>query len=133
MNTRLFITSSLLFMNLASAAYADIAKPNLVLDQMVSALPKADESEIRVLAATLKPGDKTLKHTHRFPVTVYVAEGEFTLEAKGKPPITMKAGQAFVELPGVETTGYNHSTDKVTKVLIFYVSAPNTPFLDPIK
>jgi quercetin dioxygenase-like cupin family protein len=38
-------------------------------------------------------------HTHRFPVTVYVLEGAFTLELKDRPPIIVKAGEAIVEPP----------------------------------
>jgi quercetin dioxygenase-like cupin family protein len=57
-------------------------------------------------------------------------EGAFTLELKGQPPIVVKAGEALVEPPNVEMTGYNRSTTEQTKVVIFYVSTPNTPFLD---
>jgi quercetin dioxygenase-like cupin family protein len=106
-----------------------IAKPNLVLQQVVEGLPKDDKQSVRVMTASFKPGDKTVYHTHRFPVTVYVLEGAFTLELAGKPPLTVKAGEALVEPPGVPMTGYNR-TDGETKVVIFYVSAVNTPFLD---
>jgi len=85
---------------------------------------------VRVLTASFKPGDKTVTHTHRFPVTVYVLEGSFTLNLKGQAPITVKAGEAMVEPPNVEMTGYNPSATEPTKVVIFYVSTPNTPFLD---
>ena len=57
-----------------------IAKPNMVLQQVVEGLPKDDKQTVRVLTASFKPGDKTVHHTHRFPVTVYVLEGAFTLE-----------------------------------------------------
>jgi len=132
-----FLIGSLISLTaFAPFAWADgpgIAKPNLVLDEAVSKLPKADTDEVRVLTATLDPGDKTPAHTHRFPVIAYVLEGSFTLERKDMPTLTVNAGHAFVEAPGVETTGYNRSPDKATKVVIFYVSAPNTPFLDPVK
>ena len=78
---------------------------------------------MRVLTATFKPGDKTVYHTHRFPVTVYVLEGAFTLDLKGRPPVTVKAGEAMVEPPNVAMTGYNPSATEMTKVVIFYVSA----------
>jgi hypothetical protein len=42
----------------------------------------------------------------------------------------VKAGEALVEPPLVEMTGYNRSTTEPTKVVIFYVSTPDTPFLD---
>ena len=72
----------------------------------------------------------TATHTHRFPVAVYVLEGTFTLELKGRPPIAVKAGEALVEPPDTEMAGYNRSATEQTRVVIFYVAAPGTPFLD---
>ena len=112
------------------AAGPGIAKPNMVLQQVVEGLPKDDKQTVRVMTATFKPGDKTVYHTHRFPVTVYVLEGAFTLELDGRPPLTVKAGEALVEPPKVPMTGYNRSATEETKVVIFYVSANDTPFLD---
>jgi quercetin dioxygenase-like cupin family protein len=102
----------------------------LVLQQIVEGLPTDDKQTVRVMTATFKPGDKTVYHTHRFPVTVYVLEGAFTLELDGRPPLTVKAGEALVEPPKVPMTGYNRSATETTKVVIFYVSANDTPFLD---
>ena len=112
------------------AAAPNTAKPNLVLQQVVEGLPRDDKQTVRVMTATLKPGDKTVYHTHRFPVTVYVLEGVFTLELDGRPPLTVKAGEALVEPAKVAMTGYNRSATEATKVVIFYVSANDTPFLD---
>jgi quercetin dioxygenase-like cupin family protein len=117
---------------LSSQAWAQssgIAKPDMVLQQVIEGLPKDDKQTIRVMTASFKPGDKTVHHTHRFPVTVYVLEGAFTLELEGRPPMTVKAGEAMVEPPNVAMTGYNRSSE-TTKVVIFYVSANDTPFLD---
>ena len=114
----------------AMTQHANLAKPDMVLQQIVEGLPRDEKQFVRVMTATFKPGDQTVKHTHRFPVTVYVVEGAFTLELKGQPPIVVKAGEAMVEPPNVEMIGYNRSTTESTKVIIFYVSSPNTPFLD---
>jgi quercetin dioxygenase-like cupin family protein len=117
---------------LSSQAWAQssgIAKPDMVLQQETEDLPKDDKQAIRVMTASFKPGDKTVHHTHRFPVTVYVLEGAFTLELEGRPPMTVKAGEAMVEPPNVAMTGYNRSSE-TTKVVIFYVSTNDTPFLD---
>jgi len=109
-----------------------LAKPNLALEQVVEGMPRDARQSVRVLTATFKPGDRTAPHTHRFPVTVYVLEGAFTLELKNRPPIIVKAGEAIVEPPNVEMTGYNRSASELTKVVIVYVSTPDTPFLDPL-
>jgi quercetin dioxygenase-like cupin family protein len=108
------------------------AKPNPPLvREIVKGMPRGENQEVRVLTATLKPGDKTPFHTHRFPVTVYVLEGTFTLELEGRGTVTVKAGQAMVEPPNVKMTGYNRSSTEPLRVVIFYVSDPDTPFLDP--
>jgi quercetin dioxygenase-like cupin family protein len=109
-----------------------LAKPHLVLRQIVEGLPKSDKQEVRVLTATFKPGDKTVYHTHRFPVAVYVLEGAFSLELKDRPSLTVKAGEAIVEPPNVAMTGFNPSGTEMTRVVIFYVSSTDTPFLDPL-
>jgi quercetin dioxygenase-like cupin family protein len=87
---------------------------------------------VRVMTATFQPGDRTVLHTHRSPVTVYVLQGQFTLELDGREPVVVKAGQAYVEPPHVKMTGYNRSATEALKVVIFYVSDVGTPFLDPV-
>ena len=109
------------------------ARPQLLLREIVQGLPTGERQEVRVLTASVKPGDKTVFHTHRFPVTVYILEGAFTLEKEGREPVTVKAGQAMVEPPHVKMTGYNRSSTEPLRVVIFYVSDPDTPFLDPIQ
>jgi quercetin dioxygenase-like cupin family protein len=115
-----------------SAAQED-ARPQLVLRDTVHGMPKGDRQEVRVLTATLKPGDKTPFHTHRFPVSVYVLDGAFTLQLEGRDPVTINAGQAMVEPPHVKMTGYNRSNTEPVRVVIFYVSDPDTPFLDAVR
>jgi quercetin dioxygenase-like cupin family protein len=104
--------------------------PPPLLREIVQGMPKGEKQEVRVIVATLKPGETTPFHTHRFPVTVYVLEGTFTLEMEGRAPVTAKAGQAIVEPPQVKMTGYNRSSTEPMRVVIFYVSDPDTPFLD---
>lgn len=118
-------------LGLATAAHADgLAKPQLALRQTVEAMPTGQKQEVRVLTATFKPGDRTVTHTHRFPVTVYVLEGAFTLELDGREPIVVKAGNALIEPPLVKMIGYNRSATEPTRVIVFYVSEVDTPFLD---
>jgi len=95
-------------------------------------MPTLERQAVRVLTASFKPGDQTVFHTHRSPVTVYILEGAFTLELEGRPPVTVKAGQAFVEPPNVKMTGYNRSSTEPLRLVIFYVSEPDTPFLDAL-
>ncbi|HYR73815.1 MAG TPA: cupin domain-containing protein [Candidatus Acidoferrum sp.] len=113
-----------------SAAAQGTASPQLLLREVLSGMPRGDKQEVRVLTAGFKPGDKTVFHTHRFPVIVHVLEGAFTLELEGRAPITVKAGEAMVEPPNVKMTGYNRSATEPLRVLIVYTSDPDTPFLD---
>lgn len=114
----------------AQAQAPGLARPELVLKDVVGAMPTGVRQEIKVLTASFKPGDRTVFHSHRFPVTVYILEGAFTLEMEGRPPVVVKAGEAYVEPPGVKMTGFNRSATEALRVVIFYVSDPDVPFLD---
>jgi quercetin dioxygenase-like cupin family protein len=113
------------------AAAQEVAKPNLVLSEKVEGMPTGKTQEVRVLTATIQRGSKTPFHTHRYPVTVYILDGEFTLQLDGKDAKVVKAGQSMVEPPHTKMTGYNKGAEPM-KVVIFYVSDPQTPFLDPV-
>ncbi len=122
----------LLISFVATAQERGVVKPQLLLSEIVQGMPKGERQEVRVLTANFQRGDKTMFHTHRFPVTVYVLEGAFTLEMEGREPVTVKAGQAMVMPPHVKMTGYNRSSIETLRLVIFSVSDPDTPFLDPI-
>ncbi len=98
--------------------------------QVVQGMPSLPEQEIRVLFATLLPGDLTPYHSHRFPVTVYMMEGTFTLELDRREPVAITAGQVFVEPAGVNMTGFNKG-DAPARMALFYVCEPGAPFADP--
>ena len=115
-----------------TATTRGIVRPHALLEQSVTGMPTDSTQEIRVITATFQPGDKTVFHTHRRPVTVYVLEGTFTLEMEGRKPAIVHAGEAFVEPPSVRMTGHNHSAREKTRVVVFYVSEPGAPFLDQI-
>jgi quercetin dioxygenase-like cupin family protein len=122
----------LLISLVAMAHRGDVIKPQLVLREIVKGMPKSENQEVRVLTASFRAGDRTLFHTHRFPVTVYVLEGAFTMEMEGREPVTVKAGEAMMMPPQVKMTGYNRSNTDPLRLVAFYVSDPDTPFLDPI-
>lgn len=115
-----------------AAPGAHLARPQQVLREQVRGMPTGASQEVRVFTASFQPGDRTVFHTHRAPVTVYVLEGAFTLEMAGRAPVVVRAGTAFVEPPNVRMTGYNRSATGRTRVVVFYVSNPGEPFLDPI-
>ncbi|MEO8546126.1 MAG: cupin domain-containing protein [Burkholderiaceae bacterium] len=109
-----------------------LAAPVVALrESAVVGMPATQTQEVRVMTATFAPGGRTPLHSHRWPVTVYVLEGHFTLEVEGQAPVVFGPGQAFVEQPGAVHTGHNRDAQRALRVVIFYVSEPGTPFLDP--
>jgi quercetin dioxygenase-like cupin family protein len=121
-----------LFIGLPVAAFGQgVTKPKQILSEIIKGMPVGKDQQVRVLTAEFKPGDKTVFHTHRFPVTVYILEGAFTLNLEGrKEPLVIKAGEAYIEPPNVKMTGYNRSATEPLRLVIFYVSDKDTPFLD---
>ena len=117
---------------MALAQERGVVIPRLLLGEIVQGMPKGERQEVRVLTASFRPGDQTMFHTHRFPVTVYLLEGAFTLEMEGREPVTVQADHAIVMPPLVKMTGYNHSSTEPLRLVVFSVSDPDTPFLDRI-
>ena len=99
--------------------------------EIVRGMPNQPEQEVRVLSSTLLPGDVTPCHSHRFPVTLYMLEGTFTLELDGREPVAVDAGEVFVEPAGINMTGFNKG-DVPARMVIFYVCAPDALFADPV-
>ena len=113
------------------AAAQEQAPPTVILRETVEGMPRGERQEVQVLAATIPVGGSTVFHTHRFPVTVHVLDGAFTLEAEGRETVTVQRGRSMVAPPNVRMTGHNRG-DEATRLLIFYVADPGTPFLDPV-
>lgn len=114
-----------------SAQDSGMAKLTPLHREIVRGMPILPEQEVRVLLATLLPGDVTPYHSHRFPVTVYMLEGTFTLALDDREPVVIEAGQVFVEPAGTSMTGLNKG-DVPAKMALFYVCEPETPFADPV-
>jgi quercetin dioxygenase-like cupin family protein len=114
-----------------SAQDSGMAKLTPLHREIVAGFPRSAEQEMRVLFATLLPGDVTPYHSHRFPVTVYMLEGAFTLELDDREPMVIEAGQVHVEPAGVNMTGRNDG-EIAARMALFYVCEPDAPFADPV-
>lgn len=114
-----------------SAQDSGMAKLTPLHREVVAGMPRFAEQEVRVLFATLLPGDVTPYHSHRFPVTVYVTEGTFTLALDGRDPVAIGTGEVFVEPAGVNMTGRNDGS-VAARMALFYVCEPGVPFADPV-
>ena len=117
----------------ASMRDAGAAKLTAIHREAVDTLPRGARQEIRVLTARLDPGDVTPHHSHRHPVTVYMLEGTFTLDLEGRAePVTVRAGEVFVEPAHVRMTGRNLDARQPATMVLFYACDPDTPFADPV-
>jgi quercetin dioxygenase-like cupin family protein len=108
-----------------------MAKLRVLHREVTRGLPQSDAQEIRVLIATLEPGDHTPRHSHRFPVTILMIIGQFTLELEGREPVVLSEGDTFIEPSRVPMTGYSRGRE-TAKMALFYVSDPDVPFADAI-
>lgn len=102
---------------------------NVVLRTEVTAMPLAAPQEVRVITAELKPGEATPRHSHRFPVVVYVIEGAFSLELADGRSLIARAGEAMVEPAHVAMVGRN-ATGMTTRLVMTFVSEPGVPFAE---
>jgi quercetin dioxygenase-like cupin family protein len=114
-----------------SAAPTGLAKLTPLHREMVETLPRTLRQEVRVLHAVLQPGDVTPYHSHRFPVTVYMTAGTFTLQLDDRAPVELSSGSVFVEPAGVGMTGRNKGISP-TEMVLFYVCEPDAPFANPL-
>ncbi|WP_366658414.1 cupin domain-containing protein [Fodinicurvata sp. EGI_FJ10296] len=113
-----------------SAQNEGLAKLTPIHREVARGMPRTRDQEIRVLFATLLPGDVTPYHSHRHPVTVYMLEGIFTLALDDRAAVDIETGQVFVEPSGVNMTGSNKG-DVPARMALFYVCEPDEPFADP--
>ena len=78
----------------------------------------------------LPPGAESGKHTQGGNEIVYVQDGSITVEVQGKPPQTLKAGEAFTTSAGEVHNVKNDSKTAHAKALAFYVAKKGTKMED---
>ena len=74
----------------------------------------------------LPPGAESGKHTQSGNEIVYILDGSVILEVQGKPPVTVKAGEAFHTVAGEVHNVKNASASAPGKALAFYVAKKGT-------
>ncbi len=80
----------------------------------------------------IAPGKASGKHYHPMHEFIYVLEGAGHFEAEGKPPVTMRAGEAAYLAPGLVHNTTNASTTAPAKALVVYVGEKGTPLVVPV-
>jgi quercetin dioxygenase-like cupin family protein len=90
--------------------------------------------EVLILTVDYAPGGEDHAHRHNADAFVYVLEGSVVEQVKGGAPVTLTAGQTFVEGPGdIHVVGRNASSTKPAKILAILVKDKGTPPLVPVK
>src|SRR6201988_1738454 len=70
-----------------------------VKDLFAIDLPDYPGKEGRMIEVSYPPGAQDMVHRHDADAFVYVLEGQIIMQLKGKPAVTLKAGQTFYEGP----------------------------------
>ncbi|MGH7402860.1 MAG: cupin domain-containing protein [Candidatus Rokuibacteriota bacterium] len=100
------------------------------------AIDLADYSgkEGRMIEVSYPPGAQDMVHRHNAHAFVYVLEGRIVMQLKGKPAVTLKAGQTFYEGPtDIHVVGRNASATEPARFVVVLLKAKGAPVLTPVK
>jgi len=87
-----------------------------------------------IIEVSYPPGARDVIHRHDAHAFVYVLEGEIVMQLKGKPAVTLTAGQTFYEGPtDVHVVGRNASDTEPAKFVVVLLKAKGAPILTPVK
>ena len=90
--------------------------------------------EGRVIEVSYPPGAQDVVHRHDAHAFVYVLEGQIVMQLKGKPAVTLKAGQTFYEGPtDVHVVGRNVSNTEPARFVVVLLKGKGAPILTPVK
>ncbi len=78
--------------------------------------------EAILVLRTVPPGGESGKHTQSGTEIVYILKGSAVLEVQGKPPKTLKTGEAFSTVAGEVHNVKNASASAPTEALAFYIA-----------
>ena len=90
--------------------------------------------EGRVIEVSYPPGAQDMVHRHDAHAFVYVLEGQIVMQLKGKPAVTLKAGQTFYEGPSdVHVVGRNASNTEPARFVVVLMKGKGAPLQTPVK
>jgi quercetin dioxygenase-like cupin family protein len=118
-----------LLMTVAVAAEAVDVKELFAMD-----LADYPGKEGRMIEVSYPPGGGDPIHVHNAHAFVYVLEGQIVMQLKGKPAVTLRAGQTFYEGPtDVHVVGRNVSNTEPARFVVVLLKATGAPILTPVK
>jgi quercetin dioxygenase-like cupin family protein len=86
--------------------------------------------EVITAVAEFQPGATPGRHTHFGEEVGYVLEGTLLVEQDGKPPVTLKAGSAFLIPAGTVHNATNTGTG-TARILATYIVEKGKPLATP--
>src|SRR5262247_4766690 len=91
-------------------------------------LPDYPGKEGRMIEVSYPPGAQDMVHRHDADAFVYVLEGQIIMQLKGKPAVTLKAGQTFYEGPtDVHVVGRNASSAEPARFVVVLLKGKGAP------
>ena len=117
------------FLGVSSVTMGQTAAPRSVgRDLMVKELPDWPGHETVVRANTYPPGTSNPPHRHDAHVYLHLVEGQLVVQLKGKPPVTLNAGDTYYESPDdIHVMSRNPSPTVPAKAIIFMVKKTGVP------
>jgi quercetin dioxygenase-like cupin family protein len=129
-SSRSYLRAGLAALVMLAAAPAHAAD---VKELFATDLPDYPGKEGRMIEVSYPPGAKDVVHRHDADAFVYVLEGEVIMQLKGKPAVTLKAGQTFYEGPtDVHVVGRNASSTAPARFVVVLLKAKGAPILRPV-
>ena len=127
--------TALLAYSLSLASGILVAQNDPVRSLMSRDVAGAPGKELSMLRVEYAAGESTPAHTHHgAQAMVYVLEGSIVMQAKGKTPVTLTAGQTWYEGPDdVHVVSRNASQSMPAKYLVFMVKDRGAPILTPVR
>ena len=85
-----------------------------------------------MIEVSYPPGAQDMVHRHNAHAFVYVLEGQIVMQLKGKPAVTLKAGQTYYEGPtDVHVVGRNASKTEPARFVVVLLKTKGAPILVP--
>jgi quercetin dioxygenase-like cupin family protein len=124
----LVLLAALLMLAAVAAQAADV-KELFAID-----LADYPGNEGRMIEVSYPPGVVDPVHVHNAHAFVYVLEGQIVMQLKGKPAVTLRAGQTFYEGPtDIHVVGRNASNTDPARIVVVLLKAKGAPVLTPVK
>jgi quercetin dioxygenase-like cupin family protein len=123
----LLIAGSGLVLHAAHAEWTGIHRTDLIKNALSA--PGHEVVQVRV---DFEPGVASSKHAHPGAEVAYVLEGALEYQLEGRPPVTLKAGEALFIPDGTAHVAKNVGNGKASE-LATYVVRSGAPLVANIK